>query len=83
MFGFVNVFLAGAFALDGMIERDVAELLEERDASAIIFAQESVRWRDHTITLDALGHARTSFAIAFGSCSFREPVDDLRHLALL
>jgi hypothetical protein len=35
------------------------------------------------LTLDQLRHARTSFALAFGSCSFREPVDDLRHLALL
>jgi hypothetical protein len=83
MFGFVNVFLAGAFALAGMNEHEVATLLDERDASAIIFGNDSVRWREHTITLDALRHARAAFALAFGSCSFREPIDDLRHLALL
>ncbi|MDQ6635689.1 MAG: hypothetical protein M3Z10_13145 [Gemmatimonadota bacterium] len=83
MFGFLNVFLAGAFALGGMSEHDVARLLEERDAGAMTFGHESVRWREHTLTLDQLRHARTSFALAFGSCSFREPVDDLRHLALL
>jgi hypothetical protein len=83
MFGFVNVFLAGAFAVAGMTEHDIAQLLEERDAAAITFGPESVRWREHTITLDEVRHARTSFALAFGSCSFREPVDDLRHLALL
>ncbi|MFL5608821.1 MAG: hypothetical protein ACJ8AD_20360 [Gemmatimonadaceae bacterium] len=83
MFGFVNVFLAGAFALQGMAEHDVAQLLEERDAAAIAFGDESVRWREHSITLDALRRARATFALAFGSCSFREPVDDLRHLALL
>ena len=83
MFGFVNVFLAGAFALMGLNEQDIAKLLDERDAAALIFGHDSVRWREHTITLDQIRHARTSFALAFGSCSFREPVDDLRHLALL
>ena len=83
MFGFVNVFLAGAFAVAGMAERDVAELLEERDATAITFGEDDVRWRSHAITLEQLRHARASFALAFGSCSFREPIDDLRHLALL
>jgi hypothetical protein len=83
MFGFLNVFLAGAFALTGMDEDDVARLLEERDAAAIRFGLDGVRWREHSITLGQLRHARASFAIAFGSCSFREPIDDLRHLALL
>jgi hypothetical protein len=83
MFGFVNVFLAGAFALAGLSEHDVARLLDERDAAAISFGDQSVRWREHSITLDELRHARASFALAFGSCSFREPVDDLRRLGLL
>lgn len=83
MFGFVNVFLAGAFAHTGMSEQDVAQLLEEREAAAITFGDESVQWNGHSIGLDALRRARASFALAFGSCSFREPVDDLRHLALL
>jgi hypothetical protein len=83
MFGFVSVFLAGAFALEGMGEPDVERLLEERDAAAITFGHDSVRWREHTLPLDRLRHARASFALAFGSCSFREPVDDLRQLALL
>jgi hypothetical protein len=83
MFGFVNVFLAGAFALTGMSAQEVAELLEERDAAAISFGHESVRWRERSITLEALRRARASFALAFGSCSFREPIDDLHHLGLL
>jgi hypothetical protein len=66
-----------------MAERDVAQLLEERDATAITFGEDDVRWRGHAITLEQLRHARASFALAFGSCSFREPIDDLRHLALL
>jgi hypothetical protein len=83
MFGFVNVFLAGAFARAGMDEPTIARLLEERDPAAIGFADDAVRWREHAITLDQLRRARTSFALAFGSCSFREPIDDLHRLALL
>jgi hypothetical protein len=83
MFGFVNVFLAGAFARAGMDEHTLVRLLEERNATAIGFGDDAVRWRGHTLTLDQLRHARASFALAFGSCSFREPIDDLHRLALL
>jgi hypothetical protein len=83
MFGFVNVFLAGAFARAGMDEHTIARTLEERDVTAIVFSDDAVRWRGHTLTLDQLRHARASFALAFGSCSFREPIDDLHRLALL
>jgi hypothetical protein len=83
MFGFLNVFLAGAFAGAGMNEPTIARLLEERDASSIEFGVDAVRWRGHTIALDRLRSARASLALSFGSCSFREPIDDLHRLALL
>ncbi|HEX5819055.1 MAG TPA: hypothetical protein VFY20_09260 [Gemmatimonadales bacterium] len=82
MFGFLNVFLAAALARTGAEERDVASLLEERDPSAITFATDGVRWRHHLLSTDVLRAAREA-AIAFGSCSFREPVDDLTALGLL
>ena len=66
-----------------MDERTIARLLEERDAAAITFGDDAVRWRRHAIMLDELRDARASFALAFGSCSFREPIDDLHRLALL
>ena len=83
MFGFVNVFLAGALARAGASEETVAGLLEEREPSNFAFAENEARWRGHIISLDSLAHTRAAGAIAFGSCSFREPVDDLRNLALL
>jgi hypothetical protein len=83
MFGFLNVFLASAFACVGMDEPNVATLLEERDASSIEFGDDAVHWRGHTIALDRVQGARATLALSFGSCSFREPIDDLRRLALL
>jgi len=82
MFGFLNVFLAAALAQTGAGEPDVARLLEERDPAALTFSGDGARWRDHHIPLEALRAARAG-AISFGSCSFREPVDDLTAMGLL
>ncbi len=83
MFGFLNMFVAAAFARQGMTELVMAELLAEREATAFCFSDDAIRWRDHSLALDDVIAARSSFAIAFGSCSFREPMDDLHQLGLL
>lgn len=83
MFGFLNVFLAAGFARAGLEEASVVQLLEERDARAFSVADDAVTWRGVRLTREQIGDARHSFALAFGSCSFREPVDDLHQLALL
>jgi hypothetical protein len=83
MFGFLNVFLAAAFARAGLPEERLMDIIDERDPSSLRFAHDGVRWRDEAIDVESLADARTSFAIAFGSCSFREPIDDLHQLGLL
>jgi hypothetical protein len=83
MYGFLNVFAAGAFALAGMPESSLVQLLEERDPTALVFGDDALQWRGHRATLHQLTEARSSLAIAFGSCSFREPVDDLHQLDLI
>jgi hypothetical protein len=83
MHGFLNVFLAAAFARGGMGVEQLAELLEERSPDAFQFDSGGVRWRDETLAGGQLQNARSLFAIAFGSCSFEEPVEDLRRINLL
>ncbi len=83
MHGFLNVFLAAAFILDGMNDADTLRLLEETDAAAFAFTDEVAAWREHKITIDKLQIARLNFAFSFGSCSFTEPVEDLQKLNLL
>jgi hypothetical protein len=80
MYGYVNLFLAAAFLRHGMSDEDATGLLTEQDATAIRFLPDSVRWRGHTIGADAIHEARERVATSFGSCSFREPVDELREL---
>jgi len=82
MFGFLNVFLAAALTRDGLAESEMVALLEERDRSAFAFSDAQVVWRGHVLTAARLTVERASFAISFGSCSFREPLDDLSALTL-
>ena len=83
MHGFVNLFLAAAFLRAGM-ENDLAvQVLEEQSAEAFYFDLNGVGWRQHRLTRDAIAAARQGFAVSFGSCSFTEPIDDLRSLRFL
>lgn len=83
MFGFLNVFLAAAFLEHGMGRADALALLEETSADAFRFGEEGVEWRTHRLSEAELRHTRRRSAMAFGSCSFQEPIDDLRALGLL
>jgi hypothetical protein len=83
MFGFLNVFLAAAFARCGASEQVLEAVLEEREPAAFRFADDGVQWRDQRVSIAQLTASRERLALAFGSCSFREPIDDLHQLALL
>ena len=78
MFGFLNVFLAAAFLRHGMSEADAVRLLEECAPDAIRFSTDAVEWRGHRLDRAALAAARASGIVAFGSCSFTEPVGELQ-----
>jgi hypothetical protein len=83
MFGFLNLFLATAFIAGGLGDADAERLLEERDPAAVRFDPAGVEWRGRRLELDALGRARESGIVSFGSCSFTEPIGDLQSLGLL
>ncbi len=83
MYGFLNVFLATAFAQQGLALDDIRGALEERDAGAFAFDDTGVTWRGRRAGADDLAELRVRGAAAFGSCSFAEPVGELRALGLL
>ena len=70
--GFLNVLLATRASLDGASVEDVAAVLDETDPQTLL----------GTGDLDAWARARRWFR-SFGSCSVREPLDDLTALGLL
>jgi hypothetical protein len=83
MHGFINVFAAAAFAWHGMDRESLILVLEESHAPAFEFGEKHLRWRGLQLTVDQLRTARRDFAHSFGSCSFEEPLDDLRKLGWL
>jgi hypothetical protein len=83
MHGFLNVFLAAAFVRSGMDSPLAVELLKEQTPDAFEFDAAGVAWRGHRVSTDRIVETRRNFSISFGSCSFTEPIDDLRWLHLL
>lgn len=83
MYGFLNVMLATAALRAGATLDDGVQLLEETDITAFTFETDAVRWRTWRLATADLLAARQHGAVSFGSCSFREPLDDLAGLGLL
>ncbi len=83
MHGFLNVFLAAGFLRRGMDAGLAVDVLREESPSAFRFDADGVSWREHRLNARDLFLARRDFSISFGSCSFTEPIDDLRSLHLL
>jgi hypothetical protein len=83
MHGFLNLFLAASFLRTGMDPQLAVRLLEEQSADAFQFDGDQVGWRGHWLSRSEIADVRRSFAISFGSCSFTEPIDDLRSLHLI
>lgn len=82
MHGFLNVFLASAFLLDGRSTAELEALLLDDDAANFEFGDSSIAWRGQRISQARLLESR-ALASSFGSCSFEEPIEDLRTLNLL
>lgn len=84
MFGYLNVFVAAMRAREGATEDALVAVLDARDlASLAIAAGGAPEPADDRVFAgwgDALAATRATFALSFGSCSFREPLDDLTSL---
>lgn len=77
--GFLNLLLAAALAKDGGAEDEIARLLDDGSREAFAFEGSDAAWRGRRIPLAGVRR----FALSFGSCSFREPLDHLRELGFL
>jgi hypothetical protein len=80
MYGFVNVVLATAFLHAGESEAVARRVLEETDVSALAFDDDGVTWDGHRVSVEQILMCPMT---SFGSCSFREPLDDLVSLGML
>lgn len=83
MHGFINVFAAAVAAYQGVPESDVVQMLAETSPTAFQWEEKALTWRTYRFTTRQIKAAREKFAIGFGSCSFTEPVNDLKALGWL
>jgi hypothetical protein len=83
MYGFLNVLLTAAFLFAGLPIDDAVRVLEEKAVDAFHFEETSVAWRGYHVSIGNIRKTRKLAATAFGSCSFVEPLEELRELRLL
>jgi hypothetical protein len=62
---------------------DLIPVLQAEQGTEFRFGDDEVRWRDTRVSRQDLLESHATFALSFGSCSFEEPIYDLRRLALL
>lgn len=83
MFGFLNVVCAAMLIGHGLPNHEAIALLEERDPKAFRAGDDGIRWRDWLVPMADIKNARAGSTNSFGSCSFAEPIHDLKQLTLL
>jgi hypothetical protein len=83
MHGFLNLFLCAAYMCAGMSRQEADPIMKEDDAAAFRFDDAGVLWRGHRLSGSDIAAARSTFAFSFGSCSFEEPLGDLKEIGLL
>lgn len=77
MYGYLNLFLAAAAIREGAPDAVALAVLMLTDASAIVVHDTSIEVAGVTLSAVELESMRRDGVVAFGSCSFREPVDEL------
>jgi hypothetical protein len=81
--GFLNVFGAGVMASALNTSRaELTECLLDENSYSFRFDGARFHWRDRVVTTAQIARGREALVTAFGSCSFDEPLDDLRTLGI-
>jgi len=82
--GFLNVLAAAVFAyVDGLSAEELVPLLAEEDPGAFVADADAFAVGDRRASAEQIAEARRDLFVAYGSCSFDEPVADLVALGML
>jgi hypothetical protein len=82
--GFLNVLAAAVFAhADGLSADELVPLLACADAAAFAITADGLTVYGHSANAAQIAEARRDLFVAYGSCSFDEPVADLTALGVL
>jgi hypothetical protein len=84
MHGFLNVTILAALVYwQKVTPEEVVAILQESSSERFQFKADGIEWSNRQLSLAQIEEARQQFFRSFGSCSFQEPIDDLKHLQLL
>ena len=92
MHGFLNVvILAALIYWQKVTPEEALEVLKENAIEGFQFKEDGIAWRvkrnypvgNRQLNISEIKAVRQQFFRSFGSCSFQEPIDDLKHLNLI
>ena len=84
MHGFLNLLAAAAFgAAHNLRPSGIERVLAEENPGAFQVSADELRVDGQRASADEIAAARRHLFVSYGSCSWREPVDDLRELGVL
>jgi hypothetical protein len=84
MHGFLNVAVLAALVYWQKIKPTIGvELLKESKCDNFQFSTDGIFWKDYQLNIAEIEQTRQRFFRSFGSCSFQDPINDLKELKLL
>jgi hypothetical protein len=83
MYGFLNLLAASAFAYSGADAGTIEAILEENSIESFRFGEGGMIWRGRRLDNNLLREMRKSLLLSFGSCSFEEPICEMKALGAL
>jgi len=83
MHGFLNLLAASAFAYAGADAGIIEAILEENSIEPFKFEEGGMIWRGRRFDNNLLREVRNGLFLSFGSCSFREPIFEMKALGVL
>jgi hypothetical protein len=84
MHGFLNLFIAASIVKTHRPDLAVTTaILAGEEPDDFRFSNTVLGWKEHLVTVAEASVARENFALSFGSCSFDEPVADLKAMKAL
>lgn len=81
--GFLNLLVGSAFAVRGEDVATLTAVVADDDPTAFAFDRSGIRWQGQVVGVADLQATRRGLFIAYGSCSFDDPVEDLTGLGVL
>ncbi|MFH7030597.1 MAG: hypothetical protein ACHBN1_35895 [Heteroscytonema crispum UTEX LB 1556] len=84
MHGFLNVAVLAALAYwQKITPQQALGLLQDSAFTAFQFTADTISWHNYHLNTSEIEETRQNLFRSFGSCSFQEPVEDLKALSLV